>query len=211
MAGDNEADLPSWNMASGGDKPYWEYENQQQQKGDVVKVYTSAGPYIESYNLRLLDPIKCPSGADCIPLGGQFEITYTYTINIPTDGTNPAGYGRIESITPKGKDTPPGQGTFADSFGLGLVKSSSKVIGEGKEAITIQRTDLYQVKDKIRNQGSTTGRFFIEYQIAVTDPVNRGAIAIARTTDQKIDKKEQRVKTSTPPEPVLVKKIRIVR
>jgi hypothetical protein len=113
MMGDNEADLPSWNMASGGDRPYWEYEQSvQEDSGETEKDNI---PKVLKVTIKAIDVAKDPNGkpyeggfdyggqeiagevAEC----GMFELTVKYVSNVGPDFPNSSQTielkGRIEN------------------------------------------------------------------------------------------------------------------
>jgi RHS repeat-associated protein len=144
-----------------------------QQDQEVVKVYTAGGPKILDYKMTQLDKVP---GTGEVPVGGKFQIYYKYQINNPTDGTKPEDYGRVDAVdyspTKQNPDGGPPKdgGTFAQANNLGLIDVKTKVIGEGKEATVVEKTETYEVKERKDMKPNTTGA--INYKIVVTDPVN---------------------------------------
>ncbi len=114
-----------------------------------------------------------------VPIGGKFSITYTYLVNKPPDGVDPASLGHIEALkgavlTNDGKTQVRDMiemksgGTFATSEKLELVDSTATVTGAANEAFLVTKTETFRVNDRPDMRPGTGS---IGFRIVVTDPV----------------------------------------
>ncbi len=118
-------------------------------------------PIILDYSVKYLD--KTPQGE--VPVGGQFEIKYKYSISVPTDGSKPEDAGRIEPVGIKGA-------SFTDAYHLGTVGEPKTKINAKKESIVVEKTERFIVNEAPKS--GTTGA--LNYRIAVTAPNKSGTV-----------------------------------
>lgn len=155
------------------------------QDDDVIKVGTTA-PKIESVQTTYLD--KTIYGD--VPVGGKFQITYTYTVQADTEGEQkPEEMGSIQPAPTRRTDgsiddSKSPRGTLADAQGLEKTEPDVvKVSPAGKqEGFRVTKTETFVVKDlpDRKYKDFTTS---INYQVVVKDSV--GNVARFVTTDRK--------------------------
>lgn len=168
-------------------------QEQEPPKGqiEVAKINTN-DPIILDYSVKYIN--KVPQGE--VPVGGQFEIKYKYSISIPTKG-RPEDAGRIE---PVGKT-----GTFTDAYNLGLVSVKTKVNMQ-KESVVVEKTERYIVNTRTDIGSGNTAA--LNYRIAVTGP---NAAGEPTTTRSAVSSWRQPLFGKGPPLPIEVRNVPLVR
>lgn len=155
------------------------------QDDDIIKVGTTA-PKIESVKTTYLD--KTIYGD--VPVGGKFQITYTYTVQADTEGKQkPEEMGSIQPAPARKKDgsideSKSPRGTLADAQGLEKTEPDVvKVAPAGKdEGFRVTITETFVVKELPDRKGKDFNTS-INYQVVVRDSV--GNVARFVTTDRK--------------------------
>lgn len=155
------------------------------QDDDVIKVGTTA-PKIESVKTTYLD--KTIWGD--VPVGGKFQITYTYTVQADTEGEQkPEEMGSIQPAPARRTDgsideSKSPRGTLADAQGLEKTEPDVvKVTPAGKdEGFRVTKTETFVVKELPERKGKDFNTS-INYQVVVHD--SAGNVARFVTTDRK--------------------------
>ncbi len=149
----------------------------------VIKVYTT-DPKILSVKTNYLDKTIYND----VPVGGRFEITYTYIVNAGTDGKKPEDMASIEPAPARDSkgnidESKSPRGTLADSQNLEKTKVESEVTPNGKdEGFKVTKTETFVVKDIPERRGRDFNTA-INYQVVLRDPT--GEVRRVVTTDRK--------------------------
>jgi RHS repeat-associated protein len=145
-------------------------------------VVNATGPRILSFDVTLLDTVegtgkKAPFAE--VPVGGRFEITYTYVTAVPTGGAKPEDQGFIAPI--KGDVGTLGQGTS----GASLIESKINKIDKDNNNVTVTKTDIFKVVKPANSTLSPAGSHFaVNYRIVVKNP-NTGEMVWTSTTGKR--------------------------
>jgi hypothetical protein len=130
---------------------------------------------IVNFGVNLIDKVD-HYGDKRVPVGGEFEITYSYATTLPPDDSNPSSLGQIAPVTTASK------GTLGSAQQVERVGDPVVVVNPVKERVEVTKTEKFRV---LRDQNSTNGgTWVINYQIVVSSPTS-GQVVRASTLDKK--------------------------
>jgi len=159
---------------------------------EVVTV-NATGPRIVSFDVDVINPMP-GTGTEApfamLPIGGQFQVTYTYLTAVPTDGSKPEEHGFIAPIL--------GTGTLGTgTTGATLVDSKINKMDVENNNVTVTKTDVFTVKrPKDSPFMGESGTFQINYKIVARNP-NTGETVWTSSTGKRYP--EQRQRSGHPP------------
>lgn len=152
---------------------------------------------VENVNVNLINPIKTAGGDRRLPIGGEFEIIYTYFTSAPKDGRDPGELGRVEPImTRKTYGENVASGTLNENAGpVSRVGTPTVQVDQQKESVRVTKVERFKINDdKSRERGGT---YVINYAIVVTSG-STGATVRVSTTDRKSIMRSNKIPTPIP-------------
>lgn len=149
-------------------------------EGPIDKVTINANDtQILNFGVNLIDKVD-HYGDKRVPVGGEFEIMYSYATTLPPDGSDPSSLGRIAPVTTKTGEA--SKGTLGSAQQVERVGDPVVVVNPVKERVEVTKTEKFRV---LRDQNSTNGgTWVINYQIVVSSPTS-GQVVRASTLDKK--------------------------
>ncbi len=153
----------------------------------VDKVVVNANDTIlYSSAVNIMDKVD-HYGDKRVPLNGEFEITYTFATTAPPEGSDPASYGQVQSIT-----TQLGQksGTLSFSSQVARVGDPVVIVNQQKERVEVTKTERFRILSK--NARLDSGVWVINYEIVISSPTSGQVVRASTIENSPVTQKDKK-------------------
>jgi RHS repeat-associated protein len=152
----------------------------QETPAEVVKINVN-DTKILGFGVNMIDKVD-HYGEKRVPIGGTFEITYSYATSAPPDGSDPSKLGQIAPVTTQ--NGAPAKGTLGNADHVERVGDPLVIVNREKERVEVTKTEKFKVLQDKDSNPTDRGTWVINYQIVVSSPTS-GQVVRASTLDRK--------------------------